>query len=187
MTSDKKITILWITPITFFIIMCFFLQPIMQKESTVLNEIISFTYAAGTTVLAWYVYRKHYINTKNKPFNLITLVFIPLTLTYTTLFEISFNTHRFFEPEFLEQHLQYHIFNDTFIFVAIFSAMWLVFQKIPVGKKTIIFSWILGIIFEAFFAGESGSGFGGILAGAIWVWILHINWFFTSLLIRERE
>ncbi len=152
-----------------------------------LNEIIAFAYAAVTTLLAFYIYKKHYIKIKSKPFGLRTLAFIPLTLAYLIFFEIAFNSYRFFEPGFLAEHLQYHIFNDIFIFIAMFFVMWLVFQRTPVGKKTIIFSWVLGIIFEAFFAGESGSGSGGIIAGAIWIWVLHVNWFFTSLLVREKR
>jgi len=153
----------------------------------VINVIIPFAYVAVTTVLALYIYKNHYTNIKIKPFYLRTLAFIPLTLVYIIFFEIAFNIHRFFEPGFLGEHLRYHIFNDIFIFIVIFFVMWLIFQKIPVGKKTIISSWVLGIIFEAFFAGESSSGFGGIIAGVIWIWVLHINWFFTSLLIRERR
>lgn len=185
--SDKEVTVLWMIPIVFFFVMCFFLQPIMQEVTTIFDQIISFAYAAGTTILAWHVYRKHYVHLEHKPFNLITLVFIPLTLAYVTVFEVAFNTYRFFEPGFLEDHLQYHIFSDTLVFIAMFSTMWLFFQKTSVGKYTILFSYMSGIVFEAFFAGETGSGFGGIIAGALWIWVLHINWFFTGLLIRERR
>lgn len=72
----------------------------MQGEVNMLNEIIAFAYAAVTTLLAFYIYKKHYINIKSKPFGLRTLAFIPLTLTYIIFFEIAFNSYRFFEPGF---------------------------------------------------------------------------------------
>ena len=34
--------------------------PFMQDGVTTFNEIVAFGYAVGTTVLAWYIYRKNY-------------------------------------------------------------------------------------------------------------------------------
>lgn len=181
-----KSTILWVIPIVFFFIMSFFLLPIMQPGLTILYSFIPFGAQSGFTILAWYIYKRHYSKIEIKPFYLPTLIYIPLTFGFIILFEATFNASRLFEPGFIESHFQYHIFNDTFAFVTIFFAMWLFFQKNSVGKKSILFSYVLGAIFEAFFAGESGSGGGGIIMGFLWIWILHINWFFTSLLIRER-
>ena len=114
----------------------------------------------------------------------MTLFFILLTLSYLILFEISFNTHRFFEPNFLEQYLQHHIFQHTIVFIAIFSDMWMAFQRTPVSKKTMLFSYVLGVIFEAFFV---GSGLGGIISGLLWIWILLINWVFTRSLFSKLQ
>ena len=127
----------------FLFVMCFFLLPFMQEGIIIFNEIVAFGYAAGTTVLAWYAYRKHYAKLKYESHNWITLLFIPLTLSYLILFEVSFNTYRFFEPNFLEQHLRHHMFQHTFVFIFIFSAMWMAFQRIPVSEKTMLFSYVL--------------------------------------------
>ncbi len=85
----------------------------MQGKVNMLNEIIAFAYAAVTTLLAFYIYKKHYIKIKSKPFGLRTLAFIPLTLTYIIFFEIAFNSYRFFEPGFFGtaspvSHIQRH-------------------------------------------------------------------------------
>ena len=48
-----------------------------------------------------------------------------------------------------------------------FVLMWLGFQKFIVGKRTLLVAYILGVIFEIFFAGESGNGAAGILTGLL--------------------
>jgi len=63
--------------------------------------------------------------------------------------------------------------------------MWIVFQKWRVGKKTLLVAYIMGVIFEAFFAGASGYGMAGVISGLLWIYILHINWFFVVYLFKN--
>ncbi|MHA1582290.1 MAG: hypothetical protein ACTSYM_07360 [Candidatus Baldrarchaeia archaeon] len=140
-----------------------------------LYALVPITYTLSTTIIARNISLKQPHTSKS----LKTLLFIPLTLIYIIVFEACFNVHRLLEPGFLQQHMQYHIFNDLLIFIAMFLAAWFTFRKFGPSKQTIIITYILGAIFEAFFAGESGSGPGGLIMGLLWIWILHINWFLT--------
>jgi len=140
-----------------------------------LYALVPITYIVGTTSIARNVSLKQLRTSKS----LKTLLFVPLTLIYIIVFEACFNVHRLLEPGFLQQHMQYHIFNDLPIFIVMFLAAWFTFRKFGPSKQTIITTYVLGAIFEAFFAGESGSGPGGLIMGLLWIWILHVNWFLT--------
>ncbi len=186
MFSDQKIAILWLLPILFFFIMSFILLILLQPGISLIYMIIPFAFTSGITVLAWFIYAKHYTKINFRPFYLPTLVFVLLTFVFVIIFEAAFNASRLFEPGFIESHFQYHIFNETIVFIIMFVLMWLGFQKFIIGKQTLLVAYILGVIFEIFFAGESGNGLAGIITGFLWIWIFHVNWFITSPLIRAK-
>ena len=175
---------MWIISAIFFGIISF-VVPWANGYFSLITVLVPLLFNEGATFFAWYVYETYYKPANFKSFYLPSLLYIPLTFIYIILVEAVFNFSRFSEPGFIESHYQYHIFGDTFVFLLLFSTMWVVFQKWRVGKRTLISAYVMGAIFEAFFAGESGYGIAGILNGLLWVYLLHINWFFVVYLFRN--
>ena len=184
--------ILWMLPIIFFLLVSFKVLPAIKEEGrSIIQAIIPFIYTAGTTIWAWYVSRKHYPKVKNKLSKPITLFFIPFVFIYAVLFEASFNYGRFVREaarNAMMEHMQYHIFNDTLIIVIMLLVVWLFFRKVAVGKWTLLFSFLVVLAFQPFFTTTlEGITLGErVVFGFIWVWLLHMNWFFTSLLIHPK-
>jgi len=175
----------WLILVSFFFVLSFVLVPMMQEGNTFLDRTIFFGYLAGTTILARYIYTHHYKKIRMS-LNFVTLLYIPLLFGYMTGVEMAANTYRLFEPGFLYPHLKFHIFDDTLVIVAISLAMWGVFQRFQAGKETLIVSFLLGAIFQSFFASENGFGIvAGLLTGPLWIWIFHFPWFYTSLLVKN--
>lgn len=184
--SRFKSEIIWIILLSFFSLLCFLALPAMQKDATIFNILVFFLYLFFTTLLARYSYKTRY-KTLSYPIRSVkTLIFIPLVYLYMVGVEVSANSYRWGESGFLYSHLNHHIFNDTLIFLVIFFVAWLVFSNYKIGTPTILASYGLGIIFEAFFAGESGYGIvAGIGSGLLWIWIFHFNWLYTLLLTQN--
>lgn len=178
----------WIVLILFFLVLSFVIVPAMQEGNTIIDRLIFSGYLVGTTILARYIFYIHHHKKARPSLNFITLLYVPLLYIYMIGVEICANTYRLFEPGFLYPHLKFHIFDDTLIIVVIALIMWSLFQKFRVGKKTLTASYILGVIFESFFAGEEGYGiFAGLLSGLLWIWVSHFPWLYTSLLIKRSK
>ena len=186
------VIILWMIPIILFFLMCFKLIPPIEQEKTIIQMFVSFAYSAGTTALAFYIFKKHYPRIKNKIGKPITILFIPLTYIYAILFETAFNYGRFTKEGFKDTfsgHMTFHIFNDTLVLVISLFAMWLVFRKVPAGKWTSLAAFIIAIPFQFFLTSspEVLSPGERVFFGLVFVWLLHVTWFLTCLLLRPRK
>jgi len=180
-----KENVLWFILAFFFFVFSFVMVPMMQEGNTLLDRTIFFAYLIGTTILARHIYVHHYKKIRLS-LNFATLLYVPLLFGYMTSVEITANTYRLFEPGFLYSHLKFHIFDDTLVIVVISLIMWAVFQRFRVGKETLIVSFLLGVIFQSYFADGGGFGiFGGLVSGPVWIWVFHFPWFYASLLVKK--
>lgn len=186
------VIILWSIPLIFFFLVCFKLMPPIEQDKTIVEMAVSFLYIGGTTVIAYLIYKKHYPRIKDKISKPITIIFVPLTYIYAILFETAFNYGRFiregFKDTFLD-HMQYHLFNDTLVFIVSIFAMWLVFRKVPAGKWTSLAALIIAIIFQFFLTTTlPNQSLGERTAfGLFWIWLFHVTWFLTCLLLHPRK
>lgn len=181
---------LWLVPIAFFTLVSFMFFPNIntgEEGKGLLGMIIPFVFLVGTTVLAWWASRRHYLQVRGRVTGLVMLAFVPLAFLYSILVEFSFNYHHLLVPGRLMEHLTHHIFEDVHIFAVLLLATWLFFRKYRIGWRTVLFSYVVGVIFQWFFADGDGEGPRSIIFGLIWVWLLHVNWFLASLLIKNKE
>ena len=192
-TKNLAITILWILPIIFFLLLIFgAFKGLFTGERSVLEMIIPLIATIGATIWAWVISKKHYPRIKDKIGKPITILFIPLTYLYGILFETSFNYGRFLREGFWHtfmEHMTFHIFNDTLVMLISFFVVWLVFRKINIGKWTFFTAFIVAIIFQFFLTTtvddiELGER---IFFGLFWVWLFYVNWYIVSLLLRPEK
>lgn len=107
---------------------CFFLISFLllsheDPMQEIIQKISFLTFIVVTTFTAKYIYINHYTKIKVSKINLITLLFVPKTFLLIVGVEVTANMHKIFEPRFLAQHLQYHIFDDTIVFAVMFLVM----------------------------------------------------------------
>jgi len=189
--SKALATILWLIPIIFFVLLTLGFAP-HPFERTIIERLIPLVFIVGTTILAWYLSIKHYPKVKDQTKKLVTLLFIPLVFIYGALFETSLNYGRFIRERSdnaMVEHLKFHLFNDTIILTAILLLVWLFFQKVPAGKWSLLFTFVIALTLQDFFSStpEILDYKARIAFALVYVWLIHINWYFISLLFRPAK
>lgn len=188
--SEILTTILWILPIIFFILLVFqVFKGIFNEQRPFYELAVPLIFTVGTTIFAWILSKKHYPYIKHKVSRPLTMFFVPITIIYSVLFETSFNYARFLrEPGSFYEHMQFHIFEDIYIFLAILLAAWLAFIYRPTGKWPFIVSFIGGTIFHWWFAAGDGiQNLGSLFGGLIIVWLFYVTWYITCFILIRKD
>ena len=186
----------WGFPVLFFLFISSGFFPALPPETSLLQRAVPLLLNGGMGILAWYLFRKHYPHVKERMVSYLALLFIPITLAYGFLFELSFNFERFIREagqNALWEHMQYHLINDMAVLLLMFFCAWMFLRKKEAGRITVVFSLALGTAVHmgltSFVNNSDPSQVtlgGAFLGGMIWTWFMHSTWMLTSLLFRKK-
>ena len=183
--------ILWMLPILLFFGITSGIMPTYGPNTSIFQRIVPFAFTAGTTLWAWHVSKTHYPKVKEKMTKPIMLLFVPLAFIYGFLIETSFNFERFIQERAdnaMWEHMNFHLLNDFWVIILMFFIAWLFFREIQTRKWTLLFSFILPLSLYPFFISNAGKDTTSemIFFGLLWIWLFHVVWFLTSLLVRPK-